>query len=1066
MKILLLALFGLLLVSSCKDDTVEVASIIITPSSPGATVGSVQQLTAIVSPEDASEKKVVWISSDPSKAIVNSAGLVTGVAKGEVAIIAAATDGSNVRGTVTIHITPKAASVVITPADPSVGIRGSLALVAAVFPAEAAQAVTWTTSDPSKVSVDASGAVTGIAKGVAVITAAATDGSLAKGTVTVTVTADVAVKATSVVITPADPSVGIGGSLTLAAAVLPADAPQAVRWTTSDPTKAAIDPASGAVTGIAKGTAVITAVATDGSLAKGTVTVTVTADVAVKATSVTITPPSPSVGIGGSLTLTALVLPAGAAQAVRWTSSNQTIATIDATPGVATGASFGTTAIIAAATDGSGIVGVAALTVGSSDASVSAIALGDENFNAAVPADRGTTVIANAPRAISSALAAVKVNITAATDATLKIGNTAFTQGQLVDFTNPVTFTVTAQDGTTVKNYTINIPAYNATSNPYGIYTVKHLVDVANGLTASYLLKNNIDLPNKDAADAAAATGISDYASAGWRSLGDANSYFTGTFDGGNFSINNFYANSNPGLFRGLGEGGIIKNLGVNATSGAVTKGGILAGLNKRTIDKCYATGSVSYFSFSSSSVVAGGLVGSNSGSISNSYATGSASSDSDSSSSYVGGLVGSNSGSISNSYATGSVSSTSTSSTSSSYVGGLVGSNSGSISNSYATGSVSSTTSSYVGGLVGSNNNSGNGSISISISNSYATGSVSYSYSYSSSSYSTSYVGGLVGSNNNSGNGSISISNSYATGSVSYSSSSSYSTSSVGGLVGRNKNSGNGSISISNSYATGSVSYSSSSSSYVGGLVGYNIGSISNSYATGNVSGGSAGGLVGSNGGSISNSYATGSVSTTTSSYSSVGGLAGINSGSISNSYATGSVSFSSSSSSSYSTSSVGGLVGSNSGSISNSYATGSVSTTTTSSYSSVGGLVGRNSNSNSNSSGGGGIGSISNSYATGNVSSSATDVSAKVGGLVGRNAGGTYTNCYRNSNAVIKKGNAEVTPDDASIEGITPKTKTDMQTDVFKGNLNVSGTVWGRSDAKNDKLPFIIGVGEGAGG
>src|SRR6218665_683250 len=706
MKILLLALFGLLLVSSCKDDTVEVASIIITPSSPGATVGSVQQLTAIVSPEDASEKKVVWISSDPSKAIVNSAGLVTGVAKGEVAIIAAATDGSNVRGTVTIHITPKAASVVITPADPSVGIRGSLALVAAVFPADAAQAVTWTSSDPSKAAVDAAGAVTGIAKGVAVITAAATDGSLAKGTVTVTVTADVAVKAPSVVITPADPSVGIGGSLTLAAAVLPADAPQALRWTTSDPAKAAIDPASGAVTGIAKGTAVITAVATDGSLAKGTVTVTVTADVAVKATSVTITPPSPSVGIGGSLTLTALVLPAGAAQAVRWTSSNQTIATIDATTGVATGASFGTTAIIAAATDGSGIVGVAALTVGSSDASVSAIALGDENFNAAVPADRGTTVIANAPRAISSALAAVKVNITAATDATLKIGNTAFTQGQLVDFTNPVTFTVTAQDGTTVKNYTINIPAYNATSNPYGIYTVKHLVEVANNLTASYLLKNNIALPNKGAVGAATTTGITDYATSGWLPLG----YFTGTFDGGNFSINNFYVERTAekiGLFGTVGAGGVVKNLGVNGVSGNAVAGnsnssqstGILAGYSYGTIDKCHTSGNVSA---SGAYSYAGGLAGYTSGgSISNSYATGNVSAPYRS---YAGGLAGySDSGAISNSYATGSVSA---------YfdAGGLVGgNNNGSISNSYATGNVSSS-SGYAGGLTG---NSSGGSIS-----------------------------------------------------------------------------------------------------------------------------------------------------------------------------------------------------------------------------------------------------------------------------------------------------------------------------------------------------------------
>src|SRR6218665_633219 len=695
MKILLLALFGLLLVSSCKDDTVEVASIIITPSSPGATVGSVQQLTAIVSPEDASEKKVVWISSDPSKAIVNSAGLVTGVAKGEVAIIAAATDGSNVRGTVTIHITPKAASVVITPADPSVGIRGSLALVAAVFPADAAQAVTWTSSDPSKAAVDAAGAVTGIAKGVAVITAAATDGSLAKGTVTVTVTADVAVKATSVFITPADPSVGIRGSLTLTAAVLPAEAPQAVTWTSSNQTIAAIDPASGAVTGIAKGTAVITAVATDGSLAKGTVTVTVS--VAVKATSVVITPADTSVGIGESLMLTAAVLPADAPQAVRWTSSDPSKASVDPASGAVRGIAAGRVAIIASvADDGNGIVGVAALTVKDNDASVSAIALGDENFNAAVPVDRGTTVIANAPRAISSALAAVKVNTTAAASATIKMGNTAFVQGQTVDFNSPVTFTVTTPDGTTARNYTIRILAYDPVANPYGIYTVKHLVDVANNLTASYLLKNNIALPDKGATDAAATTGISDYAVAGWLPLGR----FTGTFDGGNFSINNFYVERTAekvGLFGTVETRGTVKNLGVNGVSGKTVTGnsngyqhtGILAGSSYGTIDKCHTSGNVSA---SGATSYAGGLAGDNRGAISNSHTAGNISSAA-SFSSNAGGLAGLNEGNISNSHALGNVSASLPPSFSAgaSCAGGLAGSNhEGSIRNSYAAGNIS----------------------------------------------------------------------------------------------------------------------------------------------------------------------------------------------------------------------------------------------------------------------------------------------------------------------------------------------------------------------------------------
>nr|WP_319564646.1 YDG domain-containing protein [uncultured Rhodoferax sp.] len=144
----------------------------------------------------------------------------------------------------------------------------------------------------------------------------------------------------------------------------------------------------------------------------------------------------------------------------------------------------------------------------------------------------------------------------------------------------------------------------------------------------------------------------------------------------------------------------------------------------------------------------------------------------------------------------------------------------------------------------------------------------------------------------------------------------------------------------------------------YVGGLVGYNLGSISNSYATGMVTGSNyVGGLVGASQASISRSYATGSVS----GRNSVGGLVGwIAAGAISDSYAIGNVTGIGSAD--------GGLVGKNSGSISNAYATGAVT-----GNSGVGGLVGWNYS-----------GSISNAYATGAVTGSAS-----VGGLVGYRGG-----------------------------------------------------------------------------
>jgi uncharacterized protein YjdB len=58
------------------------------------TVGDSHALTAVVSPDDASDKSVVWHSSDPSVARVSSSGVVTAVGAGTASITATAGDKS------------------------------------------------------------------------------------------------------------------------------------------------------------------------------------------------------------------------------------------------------------------------------------------------------------------------------------------------------------------------------------------------------------------------------------------------------------------------------------------------------------------------------------------------------------------------------------------------------------------------------------------------------------------------------------------------------------------------------------------------------------------------------------------------------------------------------------------------------------------------------------------------------------------------------------------------------------------------------------------------------------
>jgi hypothetical protein len=123
------------------------------------------------------------------------------------------------------------------------------------------------------------------------------------------------------------------------------------------------------------------------------------------------------------------------------------------------------------------------------------------------------------------------------------------------------------------------------------------------------------------------------------------------------------------GLFSIVGQGGVIKNLGmVNVNVNSTAYIGSLVGANSGTVSNSYSTGSVTGVLW------VGALVGSNfeKGTVSNSYSTGNVTGNYG-----IGGLVGGNNGTVSNSYSTGNV-------TGNSSVGGLVGYNYATVSNAF----------------------------------------------------------------------------------------------------------------------------------------------------------------------------------------------------------------------------------------------------------------------------------------------------------------------------------------------------------------------------------------------
>jgi uncharacterized protein YjdB len=72
---------------------VSVAGVTVSPTTASIGVGATTQLTATVSPSNATNKNVSWSSSDPAVATVDSSGLVAGVAEGSATITVTTEDG-------------------------------------------------------------------------------------------------------------------------------------------------------------------------------------------------------------------------------------------------------------------------------------------------------------------------------------------------------------------------------------------------------------------------------------------------------------------------------------------------------------------------------------------------------------------------------------------------------------------------------------------------------------------------------------------------------------------------------------------------------------------------------------------------------------------------------------------------------------------------------------------------------------------------------------------------------------------------------------------------------------
>ena len=226
--------------------------------------GKNEKLVATVSPEDATDKKVTWESSNNSVVKVTSDGTVSAVSKGTAKITAKTSNGK----TATCDVTVKQPITGITLNKKSLELeRGEKTKVTATIApsnADGDKTVKWSSNKTSVATVSSDGTITAVAKGNATITATTSNGK----TATCSVTVGVPLKSISFENGVKEKTLNKGENFNLKVIYNPedTDASKTITWLSTDTSVAKVE--NGKVTAVGIGETTITATASNGKKAE------------------------------------------------------------------------------------------------------------------------------------------------------------------------------------------------------------------------------------------------------------------------------------------------------------------------------------------------------------------------------------------------------------------------------------------------------------------------------------------------------------------------------------------------------------------------------------------------------------------------------------------------------------------------------------------------------------------------------------------------------------------------------------------------------------------------------
>ena len=309
-----------------QTNYVDIDSMVINSKDLSINVGSSKTIGVTIKPKNATNQKIIWLSSDSNIATVNQSGKITGVNPGKVTITAKTLEDEI---TSSIVVTVNKVSNFVNETDLTISndnvtidVGGTSYIKANVLPSNATnKKVTWKSSNESVATVK-DGMITGKGAGSTIITVKTNNKGITK-TINVNVRT---VEVTGITLSETSTKIGKGGEISLYATVLPNNATnKKVTWSSSNTSVAKVN-SNGLVETLSLGTTIITATTNNGIKASCTITVT---NESIPVNSITLSNSKVQVKVNGEGSLTPVITPSTATnQRVSWTINNTNIATV------------------------------------------------------------------------------------------------------------------------------------------------------------------------------------------------------------------------------------------------------------------------------------------------------------------------------------------------------------------------------------------------------------------------------------------------------------------------------------------------------------------------------------------------------------------------------------------------------------------------------------------------------------------------------------------------------------------------------------------------------------------